>query len=180
MKKIFGTLFMSVLLVTFANAQPAPAASPSATTESKIVLANGETVSGIITDNIRKKGEIIVQANGKKVKYKADDISHVQLGNITFITTNYTFYEVLFTGKNLTLLRKANEPSGLHYSGSEAVVISSEGNIDDLFIKKSTGGLQLLTSKNVKDVLGQSCSGSIVDDGKFDVETIKKAVASCD
>lgn len=170
---------MSTLLSGIVYAQPAPAANPTSVPEQRIVLTNNEVVSGPITDNIRKKGEVVVQAGVKKTKYKASDIIRVELGATTYVSINYTFYEVLFAGKNITLLRKANQPSTVQYNGSEAMVISSEGNIDDLFIKKTSGALQLLTAKNISEILGQACPG-IINAGNFNIETVKATIANCD
>jgi len=179
MKKTIITTLVCIFAGLVLFAQPAPSSNPSTTSESKVVLANNETITGTITDNIRKKGEIIVEIAGKKAKYKAVDVSHVNTGTTNYISNNYTFYEVLFTGSELTVLRKACEPSGLHYNGSEAVVITSEGSIDDLFIKKKTGGLQLLTSRNASELLGPTCAAALYGNGKLDIESVKKALTNC-
>lgn len=174
MKKVLFAVGVSV----FIQASALYGQSPAANTEAKVILANNETVSGSVTDNIRKKGELIMLINGKKTKFKAGDIISARIGASNYITSNYTFYEVLHQGKNLTLLRKASEPSGVQYNGSDAVVVTSQGDIDDLFIKKEKNSPQLLTKKNAKEVLGDCAAG--VETGKFDVDTVKKAVESCD
>ena len=132
-------LIVCVLLLHAAVifAQPSPGNDPDITVSGQVVLPDNSTVSGSVKDNIRKKGELTILNNGKKTKYKAGDISTAQVGSSNYITWNYTFYEILWQGKNLTLLRKANEPSGVQYSGSNAVVVSSEGDVDDLFIRET-------------------------------------------
>ncbi len=162
----------------FMQASSLHAQNSTASPEAQVVLANNETVSGAVTDNIRKKGELIMLINGKKTKFKAGDITSVRIGASNYITSNYTFYEVIHKGKNLTLLRKASEPSGLQYNGSDAVVVTSQGDIDDLFIKKENNTPQLLTKKNAKEILGDCAAG--VETGKFDVDAVKKAVEGCD
>ncbi len=164
-------------------AQPSPRTDPETAVIGQVVLPDNSTVSGSIRDNIRKKGELTLINNSKKTKYKAGDISTAQVGGSNYITWNYTFYEILWQGKNLTLLRKANEPAGVQYNGSDAVAVTSEGNIDDLFIRKSgDASLLLLTKKNAKEVLGKICSScaTAIDAAKFDAETVKKAVEDCD
>jgi hypothetical protein len=184
MKKVLNLIaFIFLLHVTAVYAQPSAAIDPEGFTSGQIVLPDNSTITGTVKENIRKKGELIVLNNGKKTKYKAGDINSAQIGSSQYITWNYTFYEVVFQGKNLTLLRKANEPSGTQYNGSDAVVISSEGSVDDLFIKKNTDvSLRLLSKKNVKEVLGQLCPAcpASVDETKFDAELLKKAVEDCD
>jgi hypothetical protein len=175
MKKILQLFAITLLLQANAYAQPAPSTAPDGQANGQITLADNTVVSGSIKDNIRKKGEVILVTDGKKTRYKAGEVSRVQIGNTNFITSNYTFYEVVYKGKTMELLRKASEPQGLQYNGADAAVISSEGDIDDLFVRKN-GGLVLLTKKNIKDALG-NCS---VDAVKFDAETIKKTLEACD
>jgi hypothetical protein len=178
MKKILQLFALALLLQANAYAQPGPSTNPGSEGQANgvITLTNNSTVSGPIKDNMRKKGEVILQADGKKTRYKAGEVTSVQIGNTHYITSNYTFYEVVYKGKTLELLRKASEPQGLQYNGSEAAVVSSEGDIDDLFVRKNGGTLTLLTKKNSKDVL----PGCAVDIAKFDAESIKKAVEGCD
>lgn len=180
MKKILCVLTMALLLQAGAANAQQPAAPAAQATNGQIVLPDNSTLSGEIKDNIRKKGEVVLLVNGKKTKYTAATISSVKIDNSQYITSNYTFYEVIYQGKNITLLRKASEPSDLQYNGSDAVAVSSEGNIDDLSVKKNDGTtLQLLTKKNIKELLGQTCTAT-VDATKFDIATIKKAVEDCD
>jgi hypothetical protein len=175
MKK-FASMFVTALLLSeISFSQPTANPDPS---HGNVVLADNSIINGSVQDNIRKKGEVVVTNNGKKTKYKAADINGAQIGNIKYITYSYTFYEVVLEGKNITLLRKANEPSGVQYNGSEAIVVSSEGNIDDLFIRKAGGSLKLLTKANIKEVLGV-CAASF-DTKNFDLENVKKAVEACD
>lgn len=165
-----------IAMTTVANAQPSANLTPDGFAAGTITLANNTTINGSIKENIRKKGEIVLMTDGKKTKYKASDIISTQLGGTTYTTSNATFYEILFSGKSITLLRKASEAAGVQFNGSEAVVVTSEGDIDDLFIKKAPGGLQLLTKKNAKELLGD-CAGAIE---KLDAETAKTLLASCD
>jgi hypothetical protein len=140
-------------------------------------------VSAVIKDNIRKKGEVIVSVDGKKTRYKANDLKSVRIGNTEYITGNYGFYEVLWQGNSIILVRKANEPAGIQYVGNDPIAISSEGKIDDYFIGKAAGSpLLLLTKKNSKDLLGKICTncGSTLDGAEFDIEKIKKALVECD
>lgn len=185
MKKFLSLLALTVLLqVTNLTAQPAPEKDAEGYVSGQILLTDNSTITGTIKDNIRKKGEVTLLRDGKKTKYKAGEINSLQLGSSNYITNNYTFYEIIWQGKNITLLRKANEPSGVQYNGVEPVVVSSgEGNVDDYFIKKaSDASLYLLNSKNVKEVLGKICSGCVatIDATKFDITIIKKAVETCD
>jgi len=184
MKKFASLIVIALYLqVSAVNAQPSPTSSTDEFISGQIVLPDNSIVSGSLKENIRKKGEVIVLNGEKKTKYKAGDISSVNIGNARFLIYNYTFYEVISEGRNITLLRKANEPSGVQYNGSDAIVISSEGDIDDLFIRKTgDASLQLLTKKNLKEVLGKICSTCVaaIDNSKFDAESVKKAVEDCD
>jgi len=176
-------LIVCVLLLHAAVifAQPSPGNDPDITVSGQVVLPDNSTVSGSVKDNIRKKGELTILSNGKKTKYKAGDINTAQVGSSNYITWNYTFYEILWQGKNLTLLRKANEPSGVQYSGSNAVVVSSEGDVDDFFIRETgSPSLQWLTKKTIKEILGKSCSSCSTEITNFDTEAVKKAIADCD
>jgi len=177
------SLIVCILLLPAAVvfAQPSPGNDADIAVSGQVVLPDNSTVSGSVKDNIRKKGEITLLSNGKKTKYKAGDISTAQVGSSNYITWNYTFYEILWQGKNLTLLRKANEPSGVQYSGSNAVAVSSEGDVDDLFIRETGNpSLQWLTKKNIKEVLAKTCSSCSIDATKFDTDAVKKAVEDCD
>jgi hypothetical protein len=175
-----------MLLLAFQGAalyaQPGPTANPNGKEQAQITLTDNSTLTGELTDNIRKKGEVTLVVNGKKTRFKAGDISSVHIGGKHFITINYTFYEVVYQGKNITLLRKASEPSGLQYNGSDAAVITSEGDIDDLLVKKENGNLKLLTTKNVKELLGNECpaAGQTASGGKLDAESLRKALTDCD
>ena len=182
MKKLF-TLAVILTAAQFNSliAQPSPAITPEGTVSGQVTLTDNSTISGTIKENIRKKGEIVLVQDGKKTKYKAGDISQLSLNGATYVTQNYTFYEVIWAGEKLTLLRKASEP-GLQYNGSEAIVISSAGNIDDLFIKQTgSTSLQQVDKKNYKTVLKGICNTcTIADETKVDQSTIKKAVENCD
>ncbi|MBL7738819.1 MAG: hypothetical protein JNK14_06335 [Chitinophagaceae bacterium] len=179
MKRTFSLIAFSLLLHAVVMAQPA--GDPEATVSGQITLPDNSTVSGSIKDNIRKKGELVVVNGGKKTKYKAGEINGAQVGAVNYLTWNYTFYEILWQGTTLTLLRKANEPAGVQYNGSDAVVVSSEGNVDDLFVrKKGEASLVLLTKKTAKEVLGKLCSSCAGSMDAFDTEAAKKALAACD
>lgn len=182
MKKLF-TLAAILAAAQFNSltAQPSPAIAPEGTSSGQLTLTDNSTISGAFKENIRKKGEILLIQDGKKTKYKAGDISQLSLNGATYVTQNYTFYEVIWSGEKLTLLRKASEP-GVQYNGSEAIVISSAGNIDDLFIKQNSNtSLQAVDKKNYKAVLKGICSScTIADETKVDQSTIKKAVENCD
>lgn len=177
MKKIVcAALMVTMLFATRAAAQPSAApGNADGFTNGEIILADASTIAGSIKENFRKKGELVFLADGKKTKYNAGEINGAKIGNSHYITHNYSFYEVIHAGKQLTLLRKASEP-GLQYNGTEAAVVSSEGKIDDLFVKKSDGSVKLLTKKNYKEVLGD-CAGTIE---AFGAEAVKKAVEGCD
>jgi hypothetical protein len=180
MKKIIGVFTLFLLLNTgISYAQPGPTSNPSEKKEPSITLVDNTTITGELTDNIRKKGEVILVINGKKTRYKAGDVNFVQTTNTRYVTSNYIFYEVVYSGKNFTLLRKASEPNGLQYNGTDAVVVSSEGNIDDLFLKKENGTPQLITSKNLGTLLGSACNYS-QGSSKIDMETLKNTLEQCD
>jgi len=177
-------LLTVLLQIETLNAQPAPEKEADGYLSGEIVLADNSTITGTVKDNIRKKGEITVLRDGKKTKYKADEISSVRIGSSNYITNGYTFYELLWQGTNLTLLRKANEPSGVRYIGAEPIVISnSEGDINDYFVKiKTDASLTLINAKNVRDVLKKLCGNCsiTIDETKWDTAAIKKALEDCD
>lgn len=189
MKKILSFVAITFALQVAAYAQPSsvdkglPTATPSTNpgtdgfANGQVTLANNTSLPGTVKDNLRKKGEVILQADGKKTKYKAGELSSAQIGNTLFITSNYTFYEVIYKGKSVELLRKASEPQGLQYNGADAAVVSSEGKIDDLFVRRNANALQLLTKKNYKEVLGSVCAADVTT---FDIDNMKKAVEACD
>ena len=185
MKKLLSLLSLFLLLkTTLVNAQPAAEKDPEGYVSGQVLLPNNSIVTGNVKDNIRKKGEVTIMSDGKKLKYKAGDIMGVRIGSSNYVISNYTFYEIIFEGSSITLLRKANEPSGIQYNGTEPVAIAgSEGNVDDYFIKKTNEtALQLLSKKNIKEILEKFCStcSSAIDATKFDIENIKKAIIECD
>jgi hypothetical protein len=185
MKKLLSLLSISVLLQsTNLTAQPAQEKDAEGYVNGQILLSDNSTVTGTIKDNIRKKGEVTLLRDGKKTKYKAGEINSLQLGSSNYITNNYTFYEIIWQGKNITLLRKANEPSGVQYNGVEPVVISgSDGDVDDYFVKKNNeSSVQLLSKTNVKEVLGKICTACIttIEATTFDITAIKKSIETCD
>lgn len=175
MKKVMTILACTISLSLTTLAQPAPAEESSA----QVLLPDNTKVTGSVKENIRKKGEIQLTADGKRTKYKAGDIAALEIGGTRYITHNYTFYEVVADHNSITLLRKANEPSGIQYYGKEAIVVTSEGNIDDLFVRKGNGSLQLLTKKNWKEAIAQVCDKCNLDAAGFDRDVLKKAVESC-
>lgn len=178
MKKAFTSLVCSILLVSLSYAQ-----SASATDEvsGNIVLPDNTTVTGMIKDNIRKKGELTIVNNGKKTKYKASEIIGAQVGTVHYITWNFTFYEILWQGKNLALLRKANEPANVQYNGTEAISITSDGKVDDLFVKKNSDGtVSLINKKTAKEVLASICSSCAPAGDNFDAPAIQKILEACD
>lgn len=79
------------------------------------------------------------------------------------------------------MLRKASEPASVQYNGSEPIVISSEGKVNDYFNQKDNGSIKLLTKKNVKEVLEQVCgSSNAIENGQLDKVTIQQALEACD
>ncbi|HEX2629647.1 MAG TPA: hypothetical protein VHM26_11560 [Chitinophagaceae bacterium] len=175
-KKIFAALVVTMLFVNGINAQQS--ANPTTAdgfVSGQIVLPGGSPLVGSIKESIRKKGEVVLLVDGKKTKYKAGDVASVRIGNTSYITNNYTFYEIVHGGNNVSLLRKASEPS-TQYNGTDAIVVTSEGDIDDLFVKKGETAMKLVTKKNYKEVLGD-CAGTIE---VFNGENVKKAVEGCD
>jgi hypothetical protein len=175
-KSVFAALLVSMLFVSRASAQQS--ANPNNAdgfANGQVVLPDASILNGSIKENFRKKGELVIVADGKKTKYKAGDISSAKIGSSNYITNNYTFYEVVYAGQHLSLLRKASEPS-VQYNGADAIVVTSEGSVDDLFVKKADGTINLLTKKNYKEVLG-ACAGTI---DAFSVENVKKGVEACD
>lgn len=184
MKKTFSFLLPVALLLTASvNAQQPMPANNKDGLNGKLVLHDNSVITGVVKDNIRKKGEVVLLRDGKKTKYAASEVASVQIGEAQFITGNGTFYEVIWEGKTLSLVRKASEPSGLQYNGTEPMVISSEGNIGDFLVKK-TGEptLYLLTKKNQQEVLGKLCGtcAAGIDETKFDAESVRKIVERCD
>lgn len=180
MKKQTTLTTIALFMASLLYAQPSPTTIPEGFTTGEVTLADNTVVTGAIKDNIRKKGEVVLLTGTKKTKYKAGDINGARIGKSHYIAQNYTFYEVLLQGNSVTLLRKANEPSGVQTNGPDAVIVNSEGSIDDLFIKKiGETSLQILTKKNVKDVLGKLCGdcASSVEPGKFDAESVKKLLS---
>jgi len=168
-----GLLFASTLI----SAQTKPSGSP-VPEANRITLTNQQVLTGDIGDHIRKKGEITLVADGKKQRFKAADILEARIGNTRYISSNFTFFEVLAENRQFQLLRKANQPSDIQYNGTNPIVINSEGKIDDLFLKGPYGRLHLLSPKNWKEVLGTNCT---VDDpaASFGVETIRRILDSC-
>jgi hypothetical protein len=183
MKKTLS-LAAAILLTQVATlyAQPPVQVLPEGTVNGEITLPDNTVLNGPVKENIRKKGEVVLVQNDKKVKYKAGDINGVALGNNKYITHNYTFYEVVFAGNNLTLFRKASEPSGTQFNGADAFVVNSEGNIDDLFVKKNgETTFHALNKKNYAEVLKSLCKNcEIPAAAKFDESTISNAVQACD
>lgn len=174
MKKTMTILAGALLATTFAYAQPAPVE-----TSAQILLPDNSTITGSVKENIRKKGEVHFTIDGKRTKYRAGDISALQIGDTRYITHNYTFYEVITGNNDIMLLRKANEPASIQFEGREAIAITSEGDIDDLFLRKGNGALQLITKKNWKEAIAQLCDKCNTDATSFDQEALKKAIESC-
>ena len=177
-RKLSLLLTIHALNLSLVNAQ-----SNNATTSivGEIILPDNSRLTGNIKDNIRKKGEVILESNGEKKKFKAREVTSVQLGQRKFLSINYTFYEVLSTGNNGTILRKANEPSGVQYNGNDAFVISSPGKIDDLFIQPR-GGAQVvhITKKNANEVLASLCPGRVSSEVTvFDAGYVQTQLNNC-
>lgn len=185
MKKLLSLSALIFLLqITVINAQSATDKETADFVSGQVVLPDNSIITGTLKDNIRKKGEVTLLVDGKKTRFKAGDITSVKIGNSNYVTNNYTFYEIIWQGSLITLLRKANEPSGVQYNGTEPVAISgTEGKIDDYFVTKTNqSSFHLLTNKNIKDVLGKLCSScaATTDIKSFDITTIKNAVEVCD
>jgi hypothetical protein len=184
MKKFLNLSIVALLsFATSSFGQPIPDNNiPEGFISGQVILQDNSTLTAVIKDNIRKKGEVIVLADGKKTRYKANDLKNVRIGGTEYITNNYGFYEVIWQGSSLTLLRKANEPNGIQYTGNEPIAISSQGSVDDYFIKKADSPFQILTKKNVIQVLKSLCvtCASANTTLQWDIAEIKKAVAECD
>lgn len=180
MKKTIILIAIAFSLNSALLAQPSSENTTAATT-GKVVLPDNSIREGSVQDNIRKKGEIVIIADGKKTRYRAGEINRASVGGTSYITWNYTFYELVHQGKNLELYRKANEPAAVQYNGSEAVAISSEGKVDDLFLRKTgSQSLQLITAKNFRDLLSASCGACATGIQAGDKDAIRKAVETCD
>ena len=182
MKKLFSSLVIAALLqLPAVNAQPIPEKNNDAV-NGQVTLPDNSVMNGAVKDNIRKKGEVILLQDGKKTRYNADQVTSVQVGHTTYMTNNNTFYELIWQGRSITLLRKASRSSAIQYNGTDVVSASgSEGDVDDLFVKRANDpSFHLLTRKNQKEVLAMSCSTCKIDETKFDTESVKKAVADCD
>jgi hypothetical protein len=152
----------------------------SAPVPGQITLPDNSQLSGSIKDNIRKKGEVTFEVNGKKKKYKAGEVSSVQMGDTKYISINYTFYQVLSTGNGGTILRKANEPSEVQYNGNEAILISSEGKVDDLFIQTNANNIVLINKKNASEVLSRICPAQSNNElAVVDATSVRKALDNC-
>ncbi len=173
MKKVI-LLAGTVLLLQITAVQAQVAAENAQSGE--IVLPDNSAVTGVIKENIRKKGEIVLEQGDKKTKYKAGDITSVTIGSTTYISANYSFYEVLWQGRELELLRRASNPPSVVYNGTEPVAVpSSEGKIDDLFIReKGANRISWLNKKNGKEVLAGV--GVSWDSESLDAESLKKAL----
>jgi hypothetical protein len=184
MKKLFALSALMVFLLTTATAQPIPEKQSEGFSPGKLTLQDNSVIAGTIKDNIRKKGELILLREGKKTKFKANDLTSAEIEGSIYISYNNAFYELIWQGNNLTLYRKASTSSGIQFNGTEPIVTgSSDSGVDDLFVKKNgDASFYLLSKKNLKEVLGKLCSKCTItlDTTTTDTDNIKKAVADCD
>lgn len=184
MKKLIALSVLKAFLLTATTAQPIPEKNSDGFNPGKLILPDNSVIAGTIKDNIRKKGELILLREGKKTKFKANDLTSAEVEGSTYLSHNNAFYELVWQGNNLTLYRKASTSSGIQFNGTEPIVTgSSDGDVDDLFVKKNGDpSFYLLSKKNLKEVLGKICSNCTVsvDPTRSEIDNIKKAVADCD
>jgi hypothetical protein len=150
-----------------------------------IVHADGNTLSGLIKDNIRNNASVvfIADAGGKKRKYEGSELNAVEIEGTKFICIRGDFFKVLCEGE-LGFLQKASDASGKPVYNGNVPVFSNgtDGRPDDYFIYHSNSRqLKLLSKKNAEEVVVSTFAGytAAIDQAKTingDLSLLKTAV----
>ena len=134
---------------------------PEGFSSGSLVTADNLTNSGFVKNNMKKNGEIIfISADGKKTKYNAAGVSALTIDTTHYLAVENAFYKVVKDGSKLRLLRKASQSSGIHYNGTDPILVNAgEGVYDDYFIQTiSTRKLQLVRKKDFQKVFAATCA----------------------
>jgi len=151
-KKMFFITLTATFLLAAANAQV-----PDGYSSGTISLANGNTLSGYIKDNIKKNAAVIYlnAAGSEKKVYNSTEINAVQIGNTHFISVKGDFFKAVCSGK-MSFLQKASNAAGKTiYNGSEAIVLpGTEGKIGDYFTY-TDGDLTMINTTSIDTFIQQ-------------------------
>lgn len=142
--------------------------SPKGFQKGTLVLADGQSLSGLVKDNIRKSASVQFSSdeNAKKKSYNGTDLVAAEISGTKYICINGDFFKVFCEGE-LSFLQKSSDASGKPvYNGTEAIFSSgTEGKPDDYFIYHTKDRqLKLVSGKNLAEVVKSSfgdCTAAI-------------------
>ncbi|MEO6453867.1 MAG: hypothetical protein ABIN97_07350 [Ginsengibacter sp.] len=150
-----------------------------------IILANNNSLSGNIKDNIRNNASVtfISDAGVKKINYNGSDLISADIEGIKYLCIRGDFFRIISDG-GLSFLQKSSDASGKPtYNGNEAVFSNgTEGKPGDYFIYNiSSKQLKLVSKKNINEVTATAFAGNVaaIDKAKAlngEVAQLKDAV----
>lgn len=147
----------SLLLLLKVHAQ-----APEGYSKGTVLLADGSSLNGFISDNMKKKAAVVfVNEKGTDKKtYHASDINGVTIDSVEYITIKGDFFRSVCTGK-MSFLQKASSSAGkMIYNGAEAVALpGTEGKTGDYFLY-SNNKLTLVNKKTINDLVKVEFAGN--------------------
>ena len=128
-----------------------------------VVLANGDTLTGLLKDNIRKEAEVIFisEAGGKKKTYQGSGIMSAEIDDVRYLCIKGDFFKIVCAG-NLCFLQKASDASHIPtYNGTEAIFSNgTQGRPGDYFIYSTIDKtLKMISGNTIEAVAVSSFAG---------------------
>ncbi|MEO6330192.1 MAG: hypothetical protein ABIO55_14765 [Ginsengibacter sp.] len=178
-----------ILLVTFLSAtflySPAQTETPKGYKKGMLVLADNNTVSGSIKDNIHSHAlvSIIPEAGGKKKNYHGSDLISAEIDGVKYLCIGGDFFRIISDGR-LGFLQKSSDAQGrVVYNGNEPIFLNgTDGKPGDHYIYNSSSKqLKMVSKKNINEVTALVFAGNsaAIDKAKEvngDVAQLKDAV----
>jgi len=159
--------------------------APKGFQKGSVTLADGNTISGFVKNNMRSDASVtFTEAAGKKkTRYDGSAIEGVEVEGTKYICIKGDFFKVLCEGE-LSYLQKSSDATGKPTQAGTEVIFASgtEGSPSDYFIyNKANKQLKLVSKKNLEEVAAASFAGNpaAIDKAKSvkeDLAQLKDAV----
>ncbi|MEO6720081.1 MAG: hypothetical protein ABIN67_06930 [Ferruginibacter sp.] len=160
--KFLQHLLAAVLLFT-SFAAYSQKEMPKGFANGMIVLGNGDTLTGLLKDNIRKEAAVVFisEAGGKKKTYQGSGIMSAEINDVRYLCIKGDFFKIVCEG-NLCFLQKASDASNIPtYNGTEAIFSNgTEGRPGDYFFYSATAKtLKMISGNTIEAVAVSSFAG---------------------
>jgi hypothetical protein len=158
--KLFKLLTASglSLLIVSVNAQTS---APKGYSIGTITLANNNTLTGMVKDNISRDAAVGFFNNGKETIYYGTQINAATTINGSFICIRGDFFKVISNGTVSFLQKSSDASSQPNVNGTDVQFTNgTEGNQGDYFVYNSKSNeLKLVSKKTLKQVVASTFEG---------------------